>query len=429
MRKGGGGRRRSRLLVAGASVAGLLVLAACGGGSGSGSNEEKAESKGVQVGATKDAYIAAFADVDPVQLTAQSINAPEHYYSQGLQAYADALKEWSGGKITVNLQFAAAVAPPAEADAALADGRLDIAAFFPSYATQKYPVYNGLNTIGFGMDDPLAGLLAWDLSLNDSLAAIPELQEEMKKQGIHLLLPSNLSDVTAMGCTSDRSSPAKAKGGIARTAGVLENAYIEAIGMSPASMPFTEVFEALQRGTVDCTLTALAQAKASGYLDIAKFWAVGKDRPAVMHPLAFSEARWKSLPLVAQQLLWDRLDVLYEAQLRSVLAATSDALKGLGAAGGTVSSFSEDAVAAFQPVKQQAYDAFKASGVVADTDGAIKLVQDNRDKWLGIASGAGLSGVEFEQFAGWYAEHNDVDLAPVVEQVRANILAPLRPGA
>ncbi|MFP3468156.1 C4-dicarboxylate ABC transporter substrate-binding protein, partial [Leifsonia sp. SIMBA_070] len=72
--------------------------------------------------ASMEDYVAAFADVDPINLKVQSNNPQGTGQSVPLEAYVAAVEEWSGGKITFDVKYSGAIAPIAQAGQAMADG-------------------------------------------------------------------------------------------------------------------------------------------------------------------------------------------------------------------------------------------------------------------------------------------------------------------
>ena len=116
------------LLFGAIAAATLLVATGCSTGGDGGSDEA-----GVEYGATMEEYQAAFEDVDPITLRMQVDMPKDSDGNRGREAYAAALEEWSGGKITVEIGYANAFVPNAADWApALSDGRLDIAWMIPS---------------------------------------------------------------------------------------------------------------------------------------------------------------------------------------------------------------------------------------------------------------------------------------------------------
>lgn len=75
------------------------------------------------------------------------------------------------------------------------------------------------------------------------------------------------------------------------------------------------MFESLQRGVIDCAITTVTGAALGGHIDTVPYPVfdpeVGFNSPG--GSIAMSIDKWNDLPLPAQQLMIDRLDVFMKA--------------------------------------------------------------------------------------------------------------------
>ena len=81
-----------------------LALTGCAGGVGSAGGEAE-EGEGVEYGASKEEYIEALADMEPVELTYQASASPSSPNSDREREFVERVEEWSDGKITMDMQF------------------------------------------------------------------------------------------------------------------------------------------------------------------------------------------------------------------------------------------------------------------------------------------------------------------------------------
>src|SRR4249919_3164054 len=79
-----------------ASAALVLALTACGTSGGASSGEGGG---GVEYGASKEEYAAAFEDLDEITLVAQHTSSKGSVSNEALEQYLAAITDWSGGKI------------------------------------------------------------------------------------------------------------------------------------------------------------------------------------------------------------------------------------------------------------------------------------------------------------------------------------------
>ena len=184
-------------VVAALALAGCAETSAGTGGNGGG--------EGVEYGAGKADFQAAFKDVEPIKLTTQSPAPKGSITGKNVEDYLNAVTDWSGGKITFDVQYANAVAPPAETDDALVDGRLDLAQVLPIYEPSEYPANAALVEATFVSDQSaVAGTLQSNAWPNEVAFDTPEILQEYGDKGIKLMVPQYNSGVNVLFCAEPR---------------------------------------------------------------------------------------------------------------------------------------------------------------------------------------------------------------------------------
>ncbi|OLT16463.1 hypothetical protein BJF78_14455 [Pseudonocardia sp. CNS-139] len=200
---------RRRNAVAGLACAvSLAALTACGGGATTAA-DASAGGPGVPAGAGREEFRAALAGVEPITLTTQTSGSPGDNTSRAIEAYAEAVHDWSGGVITVDIAYAQSVAAPAEVDQALEDGRLDFSEVYTIYDPARYPVTDTLGKLlSAGLDKPglVVGEMADYGTTLQTAWDTPAMAEEYEREGMRLFLPVIPAPRAMQVCTSDRSS-------------------------------------------------------------------------------------------------------------------------------------------------------------------------------------------------------------------------------
>lgn len=408
-----------------------LTLAGCadtaGGGTGGGSGE------GVEYGATEEEYQAAFADVAPIELTTQTPSPKGSVTGKPMEDYFKAITEWSDGKITFDIAYSNARVPePAESDDALLDGRLDVASVLPLYEPSEYPANAELvKATLVSNQSAVAGTLQSNAWPNEVAFATPEVMREFEDQGIKLMLPQYNSGVNVQFCSKPRRTLAELKGMQAASGGEAQSAVVEAVGGKPASVQYTELYESLQRGVVDCAVSSLTVGVLGGFIKAAPHVTVDPDAGFALAPgtMAISQARWDSLPLVARQLLWDRMDVFMTSNIEGkIWPNIVEAVSQAKAAGGSVAPFGPDARRAVNDANAKLLDQIRNSKRVADAGTFVDNIQASADKWLRAVDELGISGdVPYSEFDDWY-EDGKVDVDAYVKKMYEEILLEHRPS-
>lgn len=402
-------RKRSRRY--GAPMLALLMAlsaAACAedsGGEGGGGDDGQA----LEYGADKQAYIDALADMDPVTLAMQSTAPQGAATGRRFEEYAAAVEEWSGGKITFDITFSNGIAPVPEVDDALTDGRLDFASVIVALDPSKYPASNTLWDVSFlGSQQPVEGLLQWHGYMMQSAIESDEIQQEFEDNGMKVLLPAFSSGSYFLDCAEPVTDLDAANGKVIASQSRIQNAQAEALGMSPTTITYAEMFDSLQRNVVDCAMSSLTTSTLGGFIPAAPYFSydpgVGLASPG--GSIAMSLDRWDSLPTAAQQLLYDRIDVLLQANFEATWDNFLAGLEAMEQAGGSVETLSDDAVAALEEANEAALEDAASSGGISDGQAFVDDVVAAAEDWAGRVSELGIEGVDvdYDGFPEWYAD-------------------------
>ncbi|WP_101524653.1 TRAP transporter substrate-binding protein DctP [Nocardioides houyundeii] len=393
------------------ALAATLTLSACGGDSDS----KGAEGESVAAGASKEEYQAAFEEIDPITIITQTAGAQGTVTSAYFEAYQEAVSDWSGGKIEFETNYAYSVAPPVEVSDAVADGRLDMSYTIPAYQPDELPATNALIDLSISADQtPLVGvlqLLGWSLETSN---ASEEILDEYEAIGLHPLLPVYSLGPDALFCAEPRSSLADFKGVTSRMGARLHAAQFKALGMEGTSVDLSEMFEALQRGVVDCTVANPLTAALTGIFEIAPNARIAPSAGFAggVGSMVINKDVWGDLPLAAQQLLHDRLDVFVKEQIGATLNAITETVESTKKYDGELGLFDDDVVSALETANEGLLEESRKelAGVddpAAFVDGSVENMKQWRDV---VTTDLGFDpDMTPEEFVTWY-EENDKDL-------------------
>ncbi|WP_408898195.1 TRAP transporter substrate-binding protein DctP [Nocardioides sp. R1-1] len=410
------------------AVVGATAFAGCAESSGSGSSG----GEGIDAGASMEEYQEAFEDVSEITLLTQTPAPKGSVTGLPMERYFEAVEEWSGGKITFDVSYSNAVAEPGEADDALTDGRLDVASVLPIYDPSEYPANAALIEAGFISDQSaIDGILTSNAWPNQVAFETDEILEEFDDHGMVPMVPIYNSGANALFCSQARTSLADTKGTSVGSGGVAQSAQVEALGGSPSSIPYTELYESLQRGVVDCTVSSPTVAVLGGFLEAAPFVSIDPEAGFALAPgaLAFSKTTWDTLPLVAQQLLWDRLDIFVASNIEDkIFVNNAQMAQDVAKFDGSIQPFDDDARTALQEKNEELLAKIAQSEAVGDGEAFVRSMQDANDEWDEKVAGYGFEDVGYADFGTWFAENKDsVDLSEYTEAVM-EILSAHRPS-
>lgn len=434
--KSRGTRRRGRMLAPG--LAALLLVGACATDAEPENDADagaRANANGVPVGASKQEYIAAFADVDPIKVVIPTPGAKGVLTSESPEKYAQALEKWSGGKLSVEIGYGNSVASIPETGAALVDGRAQFGMHVPIYEPDAFPATNAVMDLMFmAKVSPLVGLLQQYAAALEVAWETEEIITELTDAGFAPIVAIG-GGSPGVGLLCGDLAPVtleQMKGLQARVSGRAHVAPLEALGITPVSLTITEIYEGLQRGVIDCGEMLLGTAHATGALEVAKFFSIGEDVgfPATPVTHSASLAFWEKLPLVARQLMWDRMDVYLEAFIVTTIRSEVDAVTTLRDSGGVVKNWEPEVVEALKAQNAKTLDAAREGmPPIKDSAALVDRMEDTYDKWLKIITeelGYSDDGSLFD-LPVWYSEE-EVDFSPFVERLMSDVMESHRPS-
>ncbi|GAA2003501.1 TRAP transporter substrate-binding protein DctP [Brevibacterium samyangense] len=421
--------RAAAAVAAGAAL--TLALSACagsaggGGGTGSGGSGE-----GYEYGASEEEIRAAFADIDPITITYQ----PSAQSAQGIDAYRalafiENIETLSDGKVTVEAVYGQAIAGYTELGDALADGRVDVAYMLPVYQPDEYPVFQGYVT-GSTLTgtSPLVDELAANAALGELTWNDPNYLAEFEEKGLHPLNSFNAAGAVMALCKDPHTSAEDWNGNQVRVSGTAQSAQLEAVHGSPVSLQYTETFEALERGTIDCTFSTTLAAIAGGFLDVAPNVGYTTDVTFARGPGAvMAGSAWESWPLAVQQLVFDAMADEFTESRRGDLDGNYFGLESVRSAGGEFRELDADVQSSLLEKSEGLVEAEIEKGTLPE--GSAEAIAESMEKWRGIAAELGYEDAgTFSDYDEWYPQEDTEYLAPYGQRYFEEVMLPHRPS-
>ncbi len=425
------GVRRHIAVALTATVA--LALTACAEDSGSsGGFGNGGGGTSVAYGAEKSEFIEALSDMDPATFVIQSTGPKGSATGRRFEDYAAAVEEWSDGKINFDFIFSNGAAPPTEVPDAIKDGRIDIGSVMPSLVPDEFPVANTMFDLShLGSQLPVESILEWHGIMFELATATDEVDTEYEDHELKLLLPAFGSGAYMPYCKKEATDLADFKGNGVASQSRVQNSQASALGMQPSSIAYTEMFESLQRGVVDCAISTVTGAALGGYISSAPHVTfdpkIGFNSPG--GSIAINLDRWNDLPLAAQQLMIDRLDVMMTANFAGAWENTDAAVSQVLEAGGEFREFDADASAALKAANDKVEDAVASSTVLGDGAEFVKLAKAAEARWAETVAGLEIEGLdtEYADFNAWYAQGTP-ELQPYFDLLWKDVVAKRRPS-
>ncbi len=238
------GKRKRLIFVMALAVSSMLLLSGCGLG------EMAREHQASQGG--------------PVELKLAYHLPQNHYLSQGMERFAQRVNERSGGTIKITTYPAGQLYTDKSMNDAIMSGGLDMGLNSTAMWTTVVPALNVLD-VPFLLNSYDAVGRAMDGSLGRTLTS------EMERKGVHPLIWVDYGYVQFCNNQRPLKEPEDFKGLQLRGYGQIPAETIKALGASPVTMSSSEVYMAMQRGTIDGQTSGTTAMYQRKIYEVAKY--------------------------------------------------------------------------------------------------------------------------------------------------------------
>ena len=228
-------------------------------------------------------------------------------FTRGMEMIAAEVAKRTGDAFTIKIAFANQLSPERENLDNIKIGAIEGAMFCSSYHPGKNPGMTAL-------DLPFLPLANLDVAqaVAERFYQHPYIVAEMKKWNAFAFMGTLLPQYEFMGVGDPPRKLEDWKGKRVRALGGLGEA-MRALGATPTTVPASEVYTALDRGTVDAASFPFSYAHASFKLnEISKWYTANLAPGAVNCPTVFSLAALEKLPPQYRKLLDGYKDAAYD---------------------------------------------------------------------------------------------------------------------
>lgn len=340
-------------------AAAALAASACGNGSGE---------QGAATGDSGDA-----AAVEPLEITAATYIPPSYddLYS-GFEIFMEEAESASDGAITFDWYDSGTLLEADQLVPGLTQGVANMVFTTSSYISSTYPIL-GVYELPFITNEYEAQreALAFDGELRTFL------NEQLAEQDLMSIgtMPTTYQWIW----TADEpiTTPEDIRGKRIRVAGPLEGRTIEALGGSPVTMSSAEVYEALERGTIDGLLSYMGTIPGRSLQEVVKY---GTAAPFGAYSVdAYVQKTWFDQLSTAQQEALLQAGEVYseEGTDHMVSVHEGEYLETIEGSGVEIVELDESQVAAFEEAVAPTYDQWRETvGDPATADEALELIGD-----------------------------------------------------
>ena len=189
--------------------------------------------------------------------------APTQNLAEGARWWAAEVEKRTGGRVEIEIFVAGALYGSTELLTSVQNKGVDVSMVIGSYEPAALPLQNGIANYAFSNEEEI---VAAQKALEEKS---PAYMKELTDLGIIYLGYTNGNPYYVLS-KPEVNSLADLKGSKMRTWGSAIPKLMEEFGCIPVSVSSAEGFEALQKGTLDATLTYYSQARSMSYYEAAK---------------------------------------------------------------------------------------------------------------------------------------------------------------
>jgi len=327
----------------------------------------------------------------PAAVLAQQIHMatnwlpPVHVLNaQTYQRWTADVAKASSGALKFEVHSNGSLVPAKSTMQGIRDNVAVVGIVYPGYTPAEFPLNNVINDLVFVSDDDIAAGFAYtELAMNH-----PKLQAEWKKNG-GVFAGGYSVPVYNFLCTKPIRKFEDAKGLKIRIAGGAHAEWVKALGAVPVSVPSTDIYTGLERGSIDCTLSDPSMLDKG-----AKLWEVAKS--VTLLPMGvvvganyvYNPEFWKGLKPADRRIL---LDTMARATARAQVGyhvSVEAALEGSRKRGLELVTPNAEMKARLAAFNKQFIENLSKNSMesrkVADPGDLIKAYLDLETKWKGL---------------------------------------------
>ncbi len=285
---------------------------------------------------------------------------PDTPYVQVEKDFAKAVEERSGGRVKIETAYSGGLGKGNEVMTLAGRGAIDMASVVPGYYPDQllfWKVYQ----IPFVFDSPRQAMETSAAAYE----ALPVFQDELDKYNVKFLFHQPLGSYNLSGPDENCTTVEDLKGKKIRTFGADIPKAFEAIGAVPVSVGVGEVYEALQRGTLDYSFLNLGNILSNRLHEVGKY-VCGPVMSFAGHLIVIGQDSWNDLPEDIQQIMQEEAEKAGKAYIDDIDRLEQESGKQIEAEGGVIKKFPDSELAKWKEMSpdllQQWVDSMKERG-------------------------------------------------------------------
>ncbi|MEM9146215.1 MAG: TRAP transporter substrate-binding protein DctP [Pseudomonadota bacterium] len=267
---------------------------------------------------------------------------PNTPFVQVEKDFAAAVEARTDGRVKIEMTFAGGLGKGGELLTLAGRGAIDMAAVVPGYHPDQLLFWKAYQ-IPFIFNTPRQ---AMEVSAA-AYKALPVFQEELDKFGVKFLFHQPLGSYYMTGPDGSCDTVAGLAGKKIRSFGADIPKIFEAVGAVPVSVGFGDIYEAVQRGTIDYSFINRGNINAIKVYEVGQY-SCGPAMSITGHLLVIGQRSWDKLPADIQQIMLEEAEKAGKAYIDDIEKAEAAAGEAMMAAGAEIKPMQPGEMAKWQ---------------------------------------------------------------------------------
>jgi TRAP-type transport system periplasmic protein len=259
-------------------------------------------------------YLLKYSDLGP----------PRGPRADALQWWAQEIENRTQGRVKVKFFWSESLSKADETLKAIGAGIAETGTVLGVYNPVDLPVWNLANA-PFGVDDPWVGMRTWQ----EMRQVAPELVRETTQQGVRILMNFTTGPVDILSKTPILSEK-DLQGRKIRAAGGW-TPLLKSLGATTVNLLFPEIYEALNKGSIDATINYIPAVKANKHYEQAGHVTEVRMGQVLGFGAGINLGLWNAMPEDIRAVISEVSDAFIEHSARAYLEDVERTKKELAA--------------------------------------------------------------------------------------------------
>lgn len=268
--------------------------------------------------------MASMAVAETFKLRYSDLGPPRGPRAEALKWWAAEIKKQTAGQVEIEFFWSQSLVKAKETFKAVGSGLTDTGTILGVYTPAALPVWNLANA-PFGGRDPWVGMSTWQ----EMRRVSPELRAETQKKNVKILTNFTTGSVDLLSKKPIRNM-ADLKGLKIRATGGWTR-LLKKLGATPVRVGFGELYQALDKGTIDATINYIFAVKAYKHYEVADHLTVVQMGQLLGYGIGINLRTFKRMPKDIQDKIVTISDQLVNDIARRYAGATTDATTQMSA--------------------------------------------------------------------------------------------------